>query len=146
MFLRAKTCVRWFVVVGGICSAFLLGCSNRERLYPATGRVTYQDGTPLAGGAIEFRPAKPSAKPGPNATGQIASDGTFQMSTFGVDDGVVIGQHQVLIIPPPTPEEFGGRRLSNSVAPRFGSFETSGLHADVVPQGPNYFEFKVSSR
>lgn len=54
------------------------------------GRVEY-DGKPVTGGSLTLAP-KGEGKPG---AATISSDGTFVVSTYEVDDGAVIGAHEV---------------------------------------------------
>ena len=59
---------------------------------PVEGKVLYQ-GKPLEFGSVLFQPAK-----GPLAQGEIASDGTFRLSTYSENDGAVAGNHHVQIV------------------------------------------------
>ena len=110
------------------------GCGD-DRL-PTTavgGKVLYQ-GEPLQFGSVMFRPDA-----GPLARGAIRSDGTFRLSTYGNNDGAVIGKHRVRITcfeskrpettPPDSNEEPG---VGRSLIPRkYLSFDTSGLQVEV---------------
>jgi hypothetical protein len=68
--------------------------------YAVTGKVVYKDGTPLAGGMIEFQPAgQPSLK----TTASVEKDGTFTLSTLVEGQtrtaGAVEGEHRVVVVP-----------------------------------------------
>jgi hypothetical protein len=58
---------------------------------PVTGKVTYK-GKPLPNGTVMFVPAE-----GPAAYGEIAADGTYHLSTYGANDGAVLGKHKISI-------------------------------------------------
>lgn len=81
---------------------FLSGCgSGNPPVAKASGRVTC-GGQPVTSGRILFTPIPKSEKdnlPGKAATGEIDSDGTFELSTYGENDGAIIGKHLVTIIP-----------------------------------------------
>ena len=72
------------------------GCGSAEgtapSLIPAKGKVTYK-GQPLTQGIVRFEPDGF----GRMATGKLQSDGTFVLSTYKKDDGVVAGVHKVFI-------------------------------------------------
>jgi hypothetical protein len=69
---------------------------------PVDGKVTFQ-GQPVKGGSITFRPIKTASTKeslkGKPASGSVKDDGTFVLTTYGKDDGAVIGTHEVLFIP-----------------------------------------------
>jgi hypothetical protein len=112
----------------------LAGCGGG---HPATagveGKVLYR-GKPLEFGAVMFQPAA-----GPPASGQIQRDGTFRLSTYGSNDGAVLGAHKVSVsclesqsptAPPPDPNVEPG--LGKPLIPaKYLNPETSGLTAEV---------------
>jgi hypothetical protein len=63
-------------------------------LYPVKGRVLLADGTPLAGGAVQFIPTRG----GLPASGKIAADGTFSLKSKS-RDGAAPGEYKVRIEP-----------------------------------------------
>jgi len=105
-----------------------VGCGSTDRLWPAAGRVTFADGTPLAGGVIECRPAN---GPGPTARGAIAADGRFSLETSG-RPGARAGSYRVVVLPPLV---VGHAPHGAGVATRFGAFDSSGLGLDVPAGG-----------
>jgi len=129
-------------VAASVFMAVSIGCSSKHPTYPVSGRVTYPNGTPLPGGTIDFDAVDLKGNLA-NATGIIEKDGSFRVYTFQENDGAVVGKHRVAILPPPTSEERGGRRISNAVDSRFTEFESSGLTVTVNRDGPNYFELQV---
>jgi hypothetical protein len=67
------------------------GCSQTPAVVPVAGKVLY-NGEPLPFGMVMFQPEQGQA-----AQGDIQSDGTFQLSTYGPNDGAVPGQHKVSV-------------------------------------------------
>jgi hypothetical protein len=63
-------------------------------LYPVKGRVLLADGTPLAGGTVQFIPTLG----GLPASGKIAADGTFLLKSK-TRDGAAPGEYKVRIEP-----------------------------------------------
>ena len=66
--------------IQSLAAVVVVGCSGADRLWPASGRVALTDGSPLAGGVIECRPADAA---GPSARGEIDVDGGFTLHTAG---------------------------------------------------------------
>ncbi len=135
------------------------GCDNNPQTYPAGGTVKYRDGTPLAGGRLEFQ--LDGAALAPTARGMIGPEREFRLSTFGETDGALPGQHRVMIVPPAVPqaedweEEFlksgAGRPTPSSIGPqlhpRYRSFESSGLSFIVTTsKKENHFQIVVEKR
>lgn len=126
------------VIAYGKC----LACSKGSSV---CGTVVLEDGTPLAGGFIGFQSEGPAAE-SVNARGSVGEDGTFVLSTFGEEDGVVAGKHRVLVR--------GQRQKFNNgqekwdvipepvIHPRFRNYETSGLEFTVA-EGDNEFTVEV---
>ncbi len=123
----------------GLALALNGGCGG-QKTYPVQGRVVFKDGTPMAGGMVVFEPVDPATRV--SARGEIESDGTFFLSTFGKDDGAVLGKHRVLISPP-LPSNFKESRApARVIHPRYESFETSKLERTVT-SGKNDFEIVI---
>jgi hypothetical protein len=99
------------------------GCGSGYSTAPVSGTVTV-DGTPVNGGDVTFAPmggANVSAvgKPG---SGTVQSDGTYSISTYGDNDGAVVGRHRVLYDPPEveTPEVAEGEHAETPESPYAG--------------------------
>ena len=115
---------RWGVCLTGVALAALLaglsgcGAGSGFKVAPVKGKLTHQ-GQPVKGGSITFQPlgagdAK-ADKLGKPATAQVGDDGTFVLSTYGKEDGAVVGKHRVAYMavfvapkdyddkPPPSP-------------------------------------------
>jgi hypothetical protein len=79
------------------------GCGGKTKepppaTYPVRGKVVYRDGTPAAGGAVEFRPAQGRL----TSLGDVGPDGTFTLTAvFGNQklEGAVAGAHAVTYLP-----------------------------------------------
>ena len=65
-----------------------VGCSDHARV---TGKVAFQDGSPLAAGEVVFEQETFQA------IGKINSDGTYIMGSYGVADGLPPGTYKVYI-------------------------------------------------
>jgi hypothetical protein len=70
------------------------GCGDSNpKTVPVRGKVIY-NGNPVTSGTVTFTPEAG----GPPATGEIRSDGSFEMTTFKSGDGAVPGKHKVFIV------------------------------------------------
>ncbi|MCX7422752.1 MAG: hypothetical protein NT013_24880 [Planctomycetia bacterium] len=122
----------------GLLLTMILGCGKQPNAYVVHGMVVFPDGSPLRKGTVEFE-AIGQTKP-ITASGEIASDGTFQLGTFQAKDGAVSGQHRVAIIADyeiGTGVERPGELPAPQLHPKFRSFKTSGLTFNVKPQMNN---------
>jgi hypothetical protein len=109
------------------------GCNVRPETYPVQGKVVWKGGgeaKELAGYGIllESEDGKTSA------SGEIQSDGTFTIGTFGQDDGALEGKHRVAISPPQHTDDTPAPR--SLIAARYGNLAGSNLTIEVKP-GPN---------
>src|SRR5437773_564693 len=71
------------------------GCGGG--LSPVRGTVTLEDGKPLTKGLIVAERAEGGAPI--TARGQVHTDGSFELSTHKLGDGVPLGKYRVLISP-----------------------------------------------
>lgn len=128
-------------------------CSPRR---PATAAVEGRillDGRPLAGAAVLFEPVA-GGRP---ARGSTRDDGSFTLTTFSRDDGVVPGRHRVAVSKvviegvaadaigleaAPAAEPIQERAV---VPTRYNDPSSSGLDAD-VPAGGTKVEFSLDSK
>jgi len=96
-------CSRVAVGCLSLASAMLLGCGSNEPFdfVPVTGKVVYEDGSPLTGGQLQFvslAPAVGANYPRP-AAAHLKSDGTFDaVTSHKYGDGLVPGKHKVAIL------------------------------------------------
>ncbi|MCI0463975.1 MAG: hypothetical protein L0Z62_44140 [Gemmataceae bacterium] len=119
----------------------LLGCGG-GRTFPVRGKVVYRDGKPFPGGLVVFQPVDAGNKH--SADGEIQPDGRFELRTFHPGDGVVPGKYRALISPPHPAGDRGDKRVPRSklIAPRYLSFDTSGLEFTVKAES-NEFTIEV---
>ncbi len=83
----------------------MAGCDQSGAEYKVAkvkGTVSHQ-GKAVKGGSITFQPvavegAKAGAK-GKPASAEVKDDGTFVLSTYGKEDGAVVGKHRVMYMP-----------------------------------------------
>ena len=131
----------------------LCGCGKPK---PATaavrGRVLL-DGKPVAGAAVMFEPVD-GGVPGRGSTG---ADGSFSLTTFTRDDGVLLGRHRVSISKFVTEglvaNELGlesgpaapGLQPKAMLPVRYFDPKTSGLEATVEADGTSV-EFALKSK
>ena len=121
----------------------IVGCSSSgdRPTAPVKGTVSYK-GKTLTAGTVMFVPDS-----GPAATGEIQPDGSYELSTYGTNDGAVLGSHKVTIT---ALEDMGGalpeqpKALPAPVIPaKYLSQETSGLRVEVKADG-NVIDFPLT--
>lgn len=105
----------------------LAGCGG-PRTYPASGRVTLADGTPLAGTWVMFRSA--DTPDHVSARGLTESDGTFKLTTYESNDGAVPGKHQAILSYLIRESDVGMK--SRPFDTKFSNYETSKLEYTVT--------------
>lgn len=90
-----------------IVATFFIGCGSTEfPVAPAKGVIATAEGKPLPSGIITFTPVASNSegRSGKPAYGNI-SNGEFVMSTYGQEDGAVVGQHKVTLTEAWRPDE-----------------------------------------
>ena len=87
--------LRRFTVMALLLLPIASGCGAGD-MAQVHGQVTYA-GLPVTSGALIFSPipAEEQPQPGKSSTGDIQSDGTFQLSTHRLHDGAFVGPHRV---------------------------------------------------
>jgi hypothetical protein len=78
-----------------------VGCGEQSSYEVAVVRGTVTlDGKPITGGKVMFAPIAQgqNAKAGKPGFGAIGTDGSFVISTYGVEDGAVVGKHWVSVM------------------------------------------------
>jgi hypothetical protein len=127
------------VLASAVVSA---GCSDgRLPTYPVSGQVIFEDGSPVHVGTVELK----SREHNIHARGEIGTDGRFSLSTYESGDGAVAGKHDCVVVQMVMVEEISGFRHSTDgvVHPRFGSYRTSELLADVAEKRTNELKITV---
>lgn len=110
------------------------GCSG-DRIYPVQGKVVSADGIAPRFGTVEFR----SRTDGTVASGTIAEDGTFSLTTKKPGDGALVGEHDIILVRFINVEDGPLHTHGHAVEipKRYASFETSGLQATVKASKEN---------
>ena len=110
MYYSCRKCqnriMSWFIaslVLAGLSTWSGCGESGDEyQVAPVKGTVTF-NGEAVKGGSISLRPttqvAGKEGVAGKPASGKVGDDGTFVLSTYGKEDGAVIGKHKVSYLP-----------------------------------------------
>ena len=116
---------------------FMSGCGNGQlQTYPVSGQLKFEDGTVPRFGDIEFYNATHKI----NARGKINRDGTFTVSTYGEDDGAVVGKHRIVIIQIVGSQFLAHNKESEQIVhdhgklinQRYGDYRTSDLECTIV--------------
>jgi hypothetical protein len=144
----------------GLASA-CLGCSSRfedawsrarPKTFSCTGTVSHR-GQPVVGALVNFAsetvdPKRPQVVHVHQAVGFTDATGAFRLKTFRENDGAVAGSHRVRIAMPlrSDPADTPGSPAppAGTLPARYAAFDTSGLDAEVVPDGPNHFTFTLA--
>lgn len=134
--------MRHFWSLGLVLAVLVLtGCGGVTKA-PVRGKLVYPDGSPvtdMVDAQVVFEGTGSDGK-GYSAAGTIDASGHFVLTTEKTGDGSIVGKNKVLVAPyVPNPEQPPPKILD----PRFESFATSGLEADVTADGPNDFTFTV---
>lgn len=124
-------------------SVSLSGCESSNKLQTAevTGRVTI-DGRPLSMGTVMFVPEH-----GKMATGRIESNGTFRLSTYGSNDGVIVGKCRaaVMVITSAGEENELEPARPSPIPAKYSAVGTSGLEYEVKAGETNLFHLDLKS-
>ena len=72
--------------------SILAGCDAGPALTPVRGKVLY-NGQPLRFGVVMFHPQQ-----GQVAQAELKPDGTFDLSTYELNDGIVPGNYKVSVL------------------------------------------------
>ena len=106
----------------------LSGCGSNQ--VPGSGTVKYDSGEPVPNGTVVFRTDQHQY------TGEIASDGTFQLGGLKPGDGLPPGTYKVIVL--------GFDANDNPlVAAKFSEADRSGLSFEVKKGEKNHFEVVV---
>lgn len=122
--------------------SLVAGCNSSDTSFGVVqvqGKVTYEDGSPIPGVAVQFVPQTPpiDAKTVPRpGVADIADDGTIEyVTTYDYGDGLVPGKHKVIV-----KSKTGNGQRTNAVDSVYSSANSTPLIVDTaeVP-----FEIKV---
>ena len=125
----------WKLVCVFLLTGMLLGCNDGPRVYPVQGKVVSKDGIAPRFGTIEFR----SLTDGTVASGIIANDGSFSLTTKTPNDGALVGEHEVILVRFVNVEDGPIHTHGHAVEipKRYASFSTSDLRATVKASKEN---------
>jgi hypothetical protein len=116
----------WSGVCCGVLAVLATGCGGAD--FPTAGveGTLKYNGEPVKGGQLTFVPV-PTGTP---AEGEktpkggvaiVQEDGRFSVSTYGTDDGAVVGKHTVSYSPPaPPPSDTGSHDEQTPKSPYAG--------------------------
>jgi len=142
--LTRRTCYpRRAARLGCVVLLLCCGCSsNQLKTYPVQGEVVFADGSPVKTGTVETK----SVEHGVQATGSISTDGTFSLTTYQANDGVVAGQHRCVVVQFIPIEDIPNYRPSTLgvVHRKHSMYATSDLSFTVKPGAENRVRLVVS--
>lgn len=117
----------------------LVGCSDRMDLHPATGTVTFEDGSVPQGEMATITFVPNNQMEGKGASSNIESDGSFELWTLEPGDGgALAGDYRVTLS-----VTNGYPNLKHQVALEYADLRETPLKATVVAGEKNEFEFVV---
>jgi hypothetical protein len=127
--------------------------AKRPKVVPASGIVKYS-GEPVAGATVVFSPVNAE---GIAASAITDSAGHFELIAFPPNKGAVSGQYKVSVTKiemPAVPKAAKGAEAGHDETPsgppkylipeKFGDPETSGLSADIPPEGKKDFNITMN--
>lgn len=144
----------WVLAAGAwVVLAVGAGCDGSNRVYPVQGKITFEGKQFQGGGAIAFVPLGNQAGKAPG--GEIAEDGSYQLTTYQPGDGSMIGDFRVVIMqvvekePESTPD---GQKasmpiqivpMSERIPASYADYQNSPLTARVEAKKLNEFDFDL---
>lgn len=130
--------------IGAICAACLglPGCGGAKfQVAPVSGTCLC-NGEPIEAGLVIFEPIPEAGanmkESGRSASGMLQPDGSFVLSTFGNNDGAIVGRHKVLIYAPTLEDDDAPLTDEN----RFACGKQT-IEQEIVP-GKNVIELKLT--
>ncbi len=105
----------------------LAGCGAADRGL-VTGKVTFDDGRPVAAGEVLLTPSEDPSLPAP--IGHLQADGTFELFTATPGDGAPLGKYHVLVMP--LADDFGPKN-PRPIDPKFADPKSSGIEFEILP-------------
>jgi hypothetical protein len=102
--LRQTPATSWFIPLFALAAIAGCGKSSPYACVPASGKVTYDDGSLIPADQIQLvfvsltPPIDPKTPPKNGIAYANGNTGTFDYaSTFGNKDGIVVGEHKVVV-------------------------------------------------
>ena len=136
----------WQCALGLLLLLPLFGCGNKHQTAKVTGNVTV-DGKPLPFGRVQFSPVGSSdlMAAGKSGFGYIQEDGSFHLSTFGENDGAVVGQHRVIITSKTRSDNNSAELKQSADIPLFETLRLVGQRFD-VQKGENVINIALTAK
>src|SRR5262245_35155305 len=104
------------------------GCGSGR--YPVTGRVLFEDGTPLEEGTVVGESGEGADKV--MAQGSLQRDGTFKWGTDKPGDGARPGKYRVVVFPVALGDADLAKGMLPAVDQKYTKFETSEIEFEVI--------------
>ena len=111
------------------------GSGGHEPVYQVTGKVLFS-GKPAPGAVVVFHSTGDKKASDVHPQGTVGDDGTFQISTYDLNDGAPAGSYDITVTW--TKPIHPGEKDEVSLLPiRYVRPQSSGLHAQVKPEATN---------
>jgi hypothetical protein len=125
----------------GLLALFLAlpGCGSRRAI--VTGKVAYEDGTPVEAGSVIGEATVDGKMVA--VQGTIQKDGSFAWGGDREGDGALPGTYKVIVVPVSLSEYELEHGQAPAIDGKYAKYETSGLSFE-VKEGRNEFNIKVS--
>lgn len=117
-------------VLAPLCLLFATGCGSGR--YPVSGRVAFDDGTPVTEGSV-IGEATVDGKP-VAVQGNIGKDGGFEWGADRPGDGAFPGKYKVIVVPRALSDAELAEGKRPAVEGKYANYETSGLTFEVKPE------------
>jgi hypothetical protein len=119
------------IALGCLCLSSCGSGDSIGRTYPVKGKVTV-NGEPLKLGTLTFWPnAAKGSKSSPEAAGQIAEDGSYELYTKG-KAGALLGSYKVTVVAQTIPDSTTPEKAKLLVPEKYTNRETTPLVIEVV--------------
>ena len=144
-FNEVTTFQRWLLVSGVlICVSGCGSNGNRVPVFEVEGSVVV-DGQPAQHAQVYFHPEDKSQKLFPH--GEVDENGTFQLSTYEMNDGAPVGSYLVTIVwqdPPPPGSSIDAPRGPDKLEGMYADKKSSQLRVEIKPQSNQLEPFLLS--
>jgi hypothetical protein len=117
----------------------LSGCGSGR--HPVTGRVFYEDGSPVEGGIVIGEATVNGKVVG--VQGNIEKDGTFSLGADRPGEGALPGNYRFLVMPVALGDSELATGKRPAISGKYGNYDTSGITFEVKPE-KNVLNIKVT--
>lgn len=123
-----------------IALSMTAGCDSGNG--PLSGRVIFDDGSPVQSGSIEFR----AVANGSRFASRISSDGRFYPKDDEGRGGLPTGEYEIVVVQIVLTEDLAAHEHSHghTVPRRYADYHTSKLRVTIDPQQREEIEIKVA--